>query len=74
VLANPHGMPWERWAGQAYEDYAAGGVPTPTPETRWKEWARGFLVADTVFSTSGAPAPDSFSDWREWAARMVHFS
>jgi hypothetical protein len=66
-MINPSGLSLRDWADSvvlaAGSSWAFGRLDD---ETRWKEWATGFVRA-RPFAQRGPPDPNMFDDWRDWA-------
>ena len=68
-LPSPDQLQFTAWASIAAEQLAAYGVPTPSDESTWQQWAAN-LVNGTVPGTQ-APEPYGFSTWQDWAHALL---
>lgn len=67
-LPSPIGLPWERWAAIASEQFAATECMAPVPDVYWVQWAQVFCGIPSVAAV-GVPVPQGFNDWRVWAEK-----
>lgn len=66
-IQDPRNLTFERWSATVTSDNNL--LPTPVPESQWKEWA-----ARIYQITRAAPDPDDFNDWRDWAFAWLRSS